>query len=203
MVCVRVCVRVCVCVITCQTRMRHVTHMKESYRTCKQVMSHGSTSPRRIAHTCGCVISQYQRVMSHVRIIPNHNTVDVYQSHPSWMTLVMSRTPRWALGQYITQTLRTHKSIWINKSSVNPKSTSHQSSKPCTVLQYPSRKGRVPIISCTPALNITRTTVGTSQMHQLPSITIQLSRCRDNTNESRKTKYIPRRDCHKYSVVAH
>jgi len=38
------------------------------------------------------------------------------------------------------QTHRTHKSIWINKSSVNPKSTSNQSSKPCTVLQYPSRK---------------------------------------------------------------
>jgi len=34
----------------------------------------------------------------------------------------------------------THKSIWINKSSVNPKSTSNQSSKPCTVLQSPSRK---------------------------------------------------------------
>jgi len=34
----------------------------------------------------------------------------------------------------------THKSIWINKSSVNPQSTSNQSSKPCTVLQYPSRK---------------------------------------------------------------
>jgi len=34
----------------------------------------------------------------------------------------------------------THKSIWINKSSANPKSTSNQSSKPCTVLQYPSRK---------------------------------------------------------------
>jgi len=27
-----------------------------------------------------------------------------------------------------------------NKSSVNPKSTSNQLSKPCTVLQYPSRK---------------------------------------------------------------
>jgi len=35
-----------------------------------------------------------------------------------------------------------YKSIWINKSSVNPKSTSNQSSKPCTVLQYPSRKVR-------------------------------------------------------------
>jgi len=33
----------------------------------------------------------------------------------------------------------THKSIWINESSVSPKSTSDQSSKPCTVLQYPSR----------------------------------------------------------------
>jgi len=31
-------------------------------------------------------------------------------------------------------------SIWINKSSVNPKSTSNQSSKACSVLQYPSRK---------------------------------------------------------------
>ena len=30
--------------------------------------------------------------------------------------------------------------IWINESSVNPKSTSNQSSKPCTVLQYPSKK---------------------------------------------------------------
>ena len=35
---------------------------------------------------------------------------------------------------------RTHKSIWINESSVNPKSTSNKSSKPCTVLQYPSKK---------------------------------------------------------------
>jgi len=33
-----------------------------------------------------------------------------------------------------------NKSVWINKSLVNPKSTSIQSSKPCTVLQYPSRK---------------------------------------------------------------
>ena len=39
-----------------------------------------------------------------------------------------------------TKTHITHKSIWKNKSSVNPKSTSNQSSKPCTVLQYPSRK---------------------------------------------------------------
>jgi len=28
----------------------------------------------------------------------------------------------------------------INESSVNPQSTSNQSSKPCTVLQYPSKK---------------------------------------------------------------
>ena len=34
---------------------------------------------------------------------------------------------------------RTHKSIWINESSANPKSTSNQSSKSCTVLQYPSK----------------------------------------------------------------
>jgi len=34
----------------------------------------------------------------------------------------------------------THKSVWINKSLVTPTSTSNQSSKPCTVLQYPSRK---------------------------------------------------------------
>ena len=33
-----------------------------------------------------------------------------------------------------------HKPIWINESSVNPKSISDQSSNPCTVLQYPSRK---------------------------------------------------------------
>ena len=39
--------------------------------------------------------------------------------------------------QYPTN--RTHKSVWINKSLVTPKSTSNQSSKPCTVLQYPSR----------------------------------------------------------------
>ena len=37
----------------------------------------------------------------------------------------------------------THKSIWIKKSSVNPKSISNQSSKPCTVLLYPSREERV------------------------------------------------------------
>ena len=35
---------------------------------------------------------------------------------------------------------RTHKPIWINESSVNLKSTSNQSSKPCRVLQYPSRE---------------------------------------------------------------
>jgi len=39
-----------------------------------------------------------------------------------------------------TKTHRTHKSIWINESLVNHKSTSNQSSKPCTVLQYPSKK---------------------------------------------------------------
>jgi len=39
-----------------------------------------------------------------------------------------------------TKTHTSHKSIWTNKSSVNPQSTSNQSSKPCTVLQYPSRK---------------------------------------------------------------
>ena len=44
-----------------------------------------------------------------------------------------------------TKTHLTHKSIWINKSSVNPKSTSNQSSKPCTVLQYPSRKPRLDV----------------------------------------------------------
>jgi len=44
---------------------------------------------------------------------------------------------------YLTKTHITHKSIWINQSSVNPKSTSNQSSKPCTVLQYPSRKGEL------------------------------------------------------------
>ena len=43
-------------------------------------------------------------------------------------------------GVMCHETHITHKSIWINKSSVNPKSTSIQSSKPCTVLQYPSRK---------------------------------------------------------------
>ena len=41
--------------------------------------------------------------------------------------------------RYSKKTHITHKSIWINKSSVNPKSTSNQSSKPCTVLLYPSR----------------------------------------------------------------
>ena len=33
---------------------------------------------------------------------------------------------------------------WINKTSVNPKSTSNQSSTPCTVLQYPSKKSCLP-----------------------------------------------------------
>ena len=36
----------------------------------------------------------------------------------------------------------------LNESSVNPKSTSNQSSKPCTVLQYPSKK-RARNVSCT------------------------------------------------------
>jgi len=47
------------------------------------------------------------------------------EAHRGWHTWVSSE----------------NKSIWINKSSVNPKSTSNQSSKPCTVLQYPSRIG--------------------------------------------------------------
>ena len=44
---------------------------------------------------------------------------------------IVSNTPLFFLEIY-----------WINESSVNPKSTSNQSSKPCTVLQYPSRKER-------------------------------------------------------------
>ena len=46
----------------------------------------------------------------------------------------------YAIESPTTKTHRTLKSVWINKSLVNPKSTSNQSSKPCTVLQYPSRK---------------------------------------------------------------
>ena len=37
----------------------------------------------------------------------------------------------------------------LNESSVNPKSTSNQSSKPCTVLQYPSKK----VLCALPALS--------------------------------------------------
>ena len=44
--------------------------------------------------------------------------------------------------------------LWINKSSVNPKSTSNQSSKPCTVLQHPSRAvSRVVCVSLTLVLS--------------------------------------------------
>jgi len=43
----------------------------------------------------------------------------------------------WCVSRLIKRHI-THQSIWINNSSVNPKSTSNQSSKPCTVLQYPS-----------------------------------------------------------------
>ena len=46
--------------------------------------------------------------------------------------------------EYRTKTHMTHKSIWINKSLVSPKSTSNQSSKPYIVLQYPSRKALRP-----------------------------------------------------------
>jgi len=46
----------------------------------------------------------------------------------------------WDWGVENKNTHNTQKSIWINKSSVNPKSTSNQSSKPCTVLQYPWRR---------------------------------------------------------------
>jgi len=47
---------------------------------------------------------------------------------------------QWFIHLSMIHTSIKHKSIWINKSSVNPKSTSNQSSKPCTVLQYPSKK---------------------------------------------------------------
>ena len=36
-----------------------------------------------------------------------------------------------------------HKSIWIKKCLVNPRCTVNQSSNPCTVLQYPSRKAAI------------------------------------------------------------
>ena len=74
-----------------------------------------------------------------------NNTIRQYTNHSEW--------GRWAKRLDLPQLSRanpvkwhstlnhdgTHKSIWINKSSVNPKSTSNQSSQPCTVLQYSSR----------------------------------------------------------------
>jgi len=65
----------------------------------------------------------------------------------------------WTQGARRVQTIHTtHQSVWPNKSLVNPKSTSNQSSKPCTALQYPSRKGcklRILRILCTHTLFLT------------------------------------------------
>ena len=80
---------------------------------CKWVTSHNDKSCPRYSPSCRWVVAHIQ--MSHVPVKPQVRMSDV--THKTHIT---------------------HKAIWINKSSVNPKSTSNQSSKPCTVLQYPS-----------------------------------------------------------------
>jgi len=73
-----------------------------------------------------CILTPYSPSLKHIDILS---------------TNLLSRRTAHLLAPCVSPptTPRTHKPIWINESSVNPKSTSNQPSKPCTVLQYPSR----------------------------------------------------------------
>ena len=105
--------------------MRRVTHMTEPLYTFERVVSHIWLS--HVTHmNASC--HGYDRIALH--IWASRNTHLNESCHTS---------------EYVMSHI-THKPIWINKSSVNPKSTSNQSSKPCTVLQYPSRKEYTPTV---------------------------------------------------------
>jgi len=131
--------------------MSHVTHMNESWHTYGWVISHMNES----CHTYEWIMSHIwmRHVMSHIWMrlvkchdsfirvsrdaftcahhLPSHDLTPSYAQHDTFIRVT------WLIH---VRTIRLIRVIWLNESSVNPKSTSNQSSKPCTVLQYPSKK---------------------------------------------------------------
>jgi len=86
-----------------------------------------------------------KRVLQVIKKSPTCHQWNVKKKSPTWHP----KNPEWRVpGLPVRDCARSCnnggprrlKLSAINKSSVNPKSTSNQSSKPCTVLQYPSKK---------------------------------------------------------------
>jgi len=80
--------------------------------------------------------------MSHVTHMYESRHTYVWVTSHIWMSHVTHMNESCHTDDWVSNSVesRDKKSIWIDKSSVNLKSVSNQSSKPCTVLQDPSRK---------------------------------------------------------------
>ena len=156
-VCVCACVRVCMCVCICV-----------SENACRCVCMHDCTCACAIICLYICAYARmqaYRQVYWYIQFVYTNHVWLVYW----YVQFVYTSTPekivdlklanaaffidikypeqvQLCLCVYIWLSVfvlcRCLMSIWIKESSVNPKSTSNQSSKPCTVLQYPSKKAR-------------------------------------------------------------
>ena len=83
-----------------------------------------------------------QTLLTHRNEINNQTDPSSPQYHTHTLHTLLTHCTLCAL---YSKTHTTHKPVRINKSLVNPESTSNQPSKPCIALQYPSRKA-----CCTP-----------------------------------------------------
>jgi len=137
----------------------HSTHVKKNSSTwVLWVFLYMSTVWYREYHT-----HTLQTLLTHRNEINNQTHPSSPQYHTHTLHTLLTHCTLCALH---SKTHTTHKSVCINKSFANPESTSNQSSKPCTVLQYPPRKA---CVSFTPQYKTVRVLLhNTGQLDHTP-----------------------------------
>jgi len=99
---------------------------------------HAHAWKRTCAHARNTHIHTHTHTRTHTHTHTHTHTRPPLGAPGEWGIGAGRSLLRWAPLSQVWRTTR-DTSVWMNKSFVKPKSTSNKSSKPCTVLQYPSR----------------------------------------------------------------